>query len=77
MGRDRAVKTSRGNGAESRVDQTRACTPLRSYKTPKNKAATASTSMAQAYSRGSVSLFKRPLPERRETFRDTCMEIRE
>ena len=76
------ANTKMAKGADSSVLHTRARTPFLSYSSPKNSAATASTSMAPAYSRGRVP------PEIRDpvscrpaatpvNVRDTCMMMTE
>ena len=78
MGTELNANTNTANGAEIAVDHTRALTPFLSYIMPKMSAATASTSIAPAYSRGSVPVLTRDevsdRPEAREEYvRETCM----
>ena len=78
MGTELNENTNTANGAEMSVDHTRAFTPFLSYIMPKMSAATASTSIAPAYSSGSVPELTREevsdSPEvRAEYVRETCM----
>ena len=76
------ANTKMAKGADSIVLHTRARTPFLSYSSPKNRAATASTSMAPAYSSGSVPLeIRLPVSCRPAAtpvkVRETCMMMME
>ncbi len=76
------ANTNTANGAESTVDHTSACTPFLSYSKPNTSAATASTSIAPAYSSGSDPLLTSAdvcaRPEARCVYvRETCMSTSE